>query len=122
VPSRARYRSLKLRFPQAVWFSLTVAGVGAIGGASGHHLFVHVFEGSLEERAVRVGCAVGLGTSIGTWGLAYLGRNLLGPFEPGPQADLILTRSLPVALISGPAAGALISQLVVKGLKKRFGG
>jgi hypothetical protein len=71
---------------------------------------------------VQVGFAVGMGTSLAAWGIAYLGRELIAPFEPGPDSELTIRSTLPLATISGPVAGILVSRLVIERLRARFGG
>jgi hypothetical protein len=120
ISEMTRNDFLRLRYPQALWFALTTAAVGTVGGGVGHFLVVRVAEGPMQERAIRCGGLVGLATALGAWALTFYGRKELSPFEPGPRVDRVLRNSLKVACVAGPVAGVGVSLLVVEALKSVF--
>lgn len=120
APAFALKRCLRLRFPHAARFGVVVFGVGAAGGAVGHHLFVKVLNGRLERRALIVGAEVGLGTALAVWTCTNFGQSWLGPFEPGREAQAVIRRSFWPAVAAGPLCGVAVSTLVARHLWEKF--
>jgi hypothetical protein len=109
---------LRLRYPEVLWFALTTAGVGTVGGGVGHFLVVRVAKGPLEKRALSCGGLVGFGTALIAWALTFYGREVLSPFEPSPKADQVLWDARKIACLAGPVAGITVSLLVLEVLKR----
>jgi hypothetical protein len=119
LPALKRYRTLKLRQPQVLVFGAAVLAIGALGGRTGHYVFLHVARGSFQRRALISGGFAGIVTSWAAWAATYLGRELVSPFKPSRESDEAVRRALRTAIWSGPAAGMVLSSAVAELLKRR---
>ena len=113
-----RHAFLRLRHPGTLWFALMTAAVGAAGGGVGHFLVVRMAKGPMEKRALSCGGSVGFVTALCVWALTFYGREVLSPFEPSPQVNVVIRDAGKIALLAGPVGGISVSLLVVDVLKR----
>lgn len=119
LPALIRYRTLRVRHPQAITFGAAVLAIGALGGRAGHYVFVRVARGSFQRRALISGAFAGTFTATAAWALTYFGRGLISPFEPSEASDEAVRRAAVTAIWSGPATGMVLSSIVSELLKRQ---